>query len=73
MASADVGAQGVSSYAPGVASYAPGVSSYAPGVGSGKLLQVPIHVPVNACGNRASSACWTRPSATPVSTPDRLP
>ncbi|GGY28669.1 chaplin [Streptomyces xanthochromogenes] len=36
MASADAGAQGVAANSPGVL--------------SGNLLQVPVHVPVNACG-----------------------
>ncbi|MFJ6485959.1 MULTISPECIES: chaplin [unclassified Streptomyces] len=39
-ASADAGAQGV--------------AGYSPGVGSGNLIQVPIHIPVNACGNTVS-------------------
>ena len=40
VASADAGAQGV--------------AAYSPGVGSGNLIQVPIHIPVNACGNTIS-------------------
>lgn len=36
-ASADAGAQGVAAYSPGVT--------------SGKLIQIPIHIPINACGN----------------------
>ncbi|MFI8101256.1 chaplin [Streptomyces sp. NPDC086023] len=28
-----------------------GVAAYSPGVGSGNLIQVPIHIPINACGN----------------------
>ncbi|MFI5618648.1 chaplin [Streptomyces sp. NPDC051567] len=36
-ASADAGAQGLAAYSPGVA--------------SGNLVQIPVHVPVNACGN----------------------
>lgn len=40
VASADAGAQGV--------------AAYSPGVGSGNLIQVPIHIPVNACGNTVS-------------------
>ncbi|MDQ0988507.1 chaplin [Streptomyces sp. V2I9] len=37
MASADAGAQGL--------------AAGSPGVGSGNVLQVPVHVPVNLCGN----------------------
>jgi hypothetical protein len=40
VASADTGAQGV--------------AAYSPGVGSGNLIQVPVHIPVNACGNAVS-------------------
>ncbi|MCY0932480.1 chaplin [Streptomyces sp. H27-H1] len=39
-ASADAGAQSV--------------AAYSPGVGSGNLIQIPIHIPVNACGNSIS-------------------
>lgn len=28
-----------------------GTASHSPGVASGNLIQVPVHVPVNACGN----------------------
>ncbi|MFI8195384.1 chaplin [Streptomyces sp. NPDC085942] len=37
MASADAGAQGLAAGSPGVA--------------SGNVLQIPVHVPVNLCGN----------------------
>ncbi|MFH9295053.1 chaplin [Streptomyces sp. NPDC017520] len=37
MASADAGAQGL--------------AAASPGVGSGNVVQVPVHVPVNLCGN----------------------
>ncbi|NEA08859.1 chaplin, partial [Streptomyces sp. SID10692] len=37
MASADAGAQGL--------------AAGSPGVGSGNVLQVPVHIPVNLCGN----------------------
>ncbi|MFI0990805.1 chaplin [Streptomyces exfoliatus] len=40
LAAADTGAQGV--------------AAYSPGVGSGNLIQIPVHVPVNACGNTVS-------------------
>ncbi|MEU6621579.1 chaplin [Streptomyces litmocidini] len=47
-ASADAGAQGV--------------AAYSPGVGSGNLVQVPLHVPVNACGNTVSVIGLLNPS-----------
>ncbi|MFF7442098.1 chaplin [Streptomyces sp. NPDC008122] len=40
VASADAGAQGVAAGSPGVL--------------SGNLIQVPIHIPINACGNTVS-------------------
>ncbi|MCY0922310.1 MULTISPECIES: chaplin [unclassified Streptomyces] len=40
MASADAGAQGAAIGSPGVL--------------SGNLIQVPVHIPINACGNSVS-------------------
>ena len=48
MASADAGAQGV--------------AAYSPGVGSGNLVQVPVHIPINACGNTVSVIGLLNPS-----------
>ncbi|KPI12347.1 protein of unknown function DUF320 [Actinobacteria bacterium OV450] len=48
LASADAGAQGV--------------AAGSPGVGSGNLIQVPIHIPVNACGNTVSVVGLLNPS-----------
>ncbi|MGW8360374.1 chaplin [Streptomyces wedmorensis] len=48
VASADAGAQGV--------------AAYSPGVGSGNLIQVPIHIPINACGNTVSVIGLLNPS-----------
>jgi hypothetical protein len=31
-----------------------GIAQHSPGVVSGNLVQVPVHVPVNACGNTVS-------------------
>lgn len=33
---------------------AQGIAAYSPGVASGNLIQTPIHIPVNACGNSVS-------------------
>nr|WP_205380241.1 chaplin [Streptomyces sp. SID7805] len=33
---------------------AQGIAQHSPGVVSGNLVQVPVHVPVNACGNTIS-------------------
>ncbi|MFI8826122.1 chaplin [Streptomyces sp. NPDC053431] len=48
VASADAGAQGV--------------AAYSPGVGSGNLVQAPLHIPVNACGNAVSVIGLLNPS-----------
>ncbi|WP_407841048.1 chaplin [Streptomyces sp. DSM 116496] len=40
VASADAGAQGL--------------AAYSPGVGSGNLIQIPVHIPINVCGNSVS-------------------
>ncbi|MFF9853983.1 chaplin [Streptomyces litmocidini] len=48
VASADAGAQGV--------------AAYSPGVGSGNLIQLPVHVPINACGNTVSVIGLLNPS-----------
>ncbi|MFC6517556.1 chaplin [Streptomyces goshikiensis] len=48
MAAADAGPQGV--------------AAGSPGVGSGNLIQVPIHIPVNACGNTVSVIGLLNPS-----------
>ncbi|MEW5629004.1 chaplin [Streptomyces hydrogenans] len=41
---------------------AQGMAAYSPGVGSGNLIQVPIHIPVNACGNTVSVIGLLNPS-----------
>lgn len=33
---------------------AEGQTAHSPGVGSGNLVQVPVHIPVNLCGNTVS-------------------
>ncbi|MEV4947330.1 chaplin [Streptomyces sp. NPDC053755] len=35
-------------------SWSEGAAAYSPGLGSGNVIQVPVHVPVNACGNTVS-------------------
>ncbi|MFD3555886.1 chaplin [Streptomyces goshikiensis] len=48
IASADAGAQGAAIGSPGVA--------------SGNLVQVPVHVPVNVCGNTVNAAALLSPA-----------
>ncbi|MGP4003488.1 chaplin [Streptomyces sp. 8N706] len=33
---------------------AQGAAVFSPGIGSGNVVQAPVHVPVNACGNTIS-------------------
>ncbi|QKW18174.1 chaplin [Kitasatospora sp. NA04385] len=49
-ATAVVGTAGAASASAG----AEGVAAGSPGVLSGNLIQVPVHVPVNLCGNSVS-------------------
>ncbi|WP_156727746.1 chaplin [Streptomyces apocyni] len=39
-----------------------GHASHSPGVGSGNLLQVPIHIPVNVCGNTVNGIAGLNPT-----------
>ncbi|MFE9724132.1 chaplin [Streptomyces sp. NPDC005794] len=41
---------------------AEGAAVNSPGVGSGNVAQVPVHVPVNACGNTVNAAALLNPS-----------
>ncbi|MFD3483716.1 chaplin [Streptomyces sp. NPDC058665] len=41
---------------------AEGVAANSPGVLSGNLLQIPVHVPVNLCGNTAGLAGLLNPT-----------
>ncbi|MER7462896.1 chaplin [Streptomyces sp. NPDC097981] len=41
---------------------ADGVATESPGVLSGNLLQVPVHVPVNVCGNTANVIAALNPA-----------
>jgi hypothetical protein len=45
---------GIASAHTGGGAHADGVAKNSPGVVSGNLIQVPVHVPVNACGNTVS-------------------
>ncbi|MGH3314316.1 MAG: chaplin [Streptomyces sp.] len=41
---------------------AQGFAAGSPGVGSGNTIQVPVHVPVNACGNTISVVGFLNPA-----------
>ncbi|MEV0179431.1 chaplin [Streptomyces sp. NPDC050625] len=41
---------------------AQGTASNSPGVLSGNVIQVPVHVPVNVCGNTVDVAALLNPS-----------
>ncbi len=48
LAAADAGAQGA--------------AAHSPGVGSGNAIQVPVHVPVNVCGNTVNLIALLNPA-----------
>ncbi|MET7641427.1 chaplin [Streptomyces sp. NPDC005438] len=41
---------------------AQGVAAHSPGVASGNVLQVPVHIPVNLCGNSINVIGLLNPS-----------
>ncbi|MEV7023321.1 chaplin [Kitasatospora sp. NPDC093558] len=41
---------------------AEGVAANSPGVGSGNQIQVPIHIPINLCGNSVNLAGLLNPA-----------
>jgi hypothetical protein len=43
-------------------SMADGQAVGSPGIVSGNLIQVPVHVPVNACGNTVNGAAGLNPT-----------
>ncbi|MEK2476332.1 MULTISPECIES: chaplin [Streptomyces] len=49
-----VGGAGIASASGHGGAHAAGKAVGSPGVLSGNLIQVPIHVPINVCGNTAS-------------------
>ncbi|MFD9500152.1 chaplin family protein [Streptomyces sp. NPDC060035] len=38
------------------------VAAHSPGVGSGNVVQVPVHVPVNVCGNTVNVIALLNPA-----------
>ncbi|MFD9724626.1 chaplin [Streptomyces sp. NPDC059072] len=41
---------------------AQGAAGHSPGVGSGNVIQVPMHIPVNVCGNTVNVIGLLNPS-----------
>ncbi|WP_424213270.1 chaplin [Streptomyces sp. BI20] len=41
---------------------AEGVAAHSPGVLSGNVIQVPVHIPVNVCGNTVNVIALLNPS-----------
>lgn len=41
---------------------AKGVAQGSPGIGSGNVIQVPVHIPINICGNTISVAGAINPA-----------
>ncbi|UNO41629.1 chaplin [Streptomyces sp. MST-110588] len=56
-----VGGAGMASATDGGAA-AQGVAQHSPGVASGNVVQVPVHVPVNVCGNTINVVGVLNPS-----------
>ncbi|MEV6401027.1 chaplin [Streptomyces sp. NPDC051907] len=42
--------------------HAEGVAAHSPGVLSGNLIQLPVHVPVNVCGNTVNIIALLNPT-----------
>lgn len=58
-----IGGAGSAVADPGPGAYAEGFVANSPGVLSGNLLQVPVDVPINACGNSLNLAGLLNPAA----------
>ncbi|MEU9107928.1 chaplin [Streptomyces xanthophaeus] len=61
-AAALMGAAGLASANGGSGASAEGLAAGSPGVLSGNLLQVPVHVPVNVCGNTVNVIALLNPA-----------
>ncbi|GHI89166.1 chaplin [Streptomyces xanthophaeus] len=61
-AAALMGASGLASAHGGSGASAEGLAAGSPGVLSGNLLQVPVHVPVNVCGNTVNVIALLNPA-----------
>ncbi|WUJ19857.1 chaplin [Streptomyces sp. NBC_00390] len=59
----NVCANGESTGSASAGSWAYGVAVSSPGVLSGNVVQVPVHVPVNVCGNSVNVIGMLNPSA----------
>ncbi|MER7762435.1 chaplin [Streptomyces sp. NPDC097619] len=57
-----MGGAGAASAHDGSGASAHGVAEGSPGVLSGNLLQVPVHVPVNVCGNTVNVIGFLNPA-----------
>ncbi|MCX4667423.1 chaplin [Streptomyces sp. NBC_01381] len=49
-----IGGAGAATADPFPSAHAVGATQYSPGLVSGNVVQVPVHLPVNACGNTVS-------------------
>jgi hypothetical protein len=57
-----VGGAGMASAHGDSGASAEGVAAHSPGVLSGNLVQVPVHVPVNVCGNTVNVIALLNPA-----------
>lgn len=58
-----IGGAGTAVADPGPGAYAEGTAQNSPGVLSGNLLQVPVDIPLNACGNSLNVIAALNPAA----------
>lgn len=58
-----IGGAGTAVADPGPGAYAEGTAQNSPGVLSGNLLQIPVDIPVNACGNSLNLIGALNPAA----------
>lgn len=57
------GAGSAAADGPGSGAYAEGTAKNSPGVLSGNVLQVPVDIPINACGNTLNVVGLLNPAA----------
>ncbi|MFG2497548.1 chaplin [Streptomyces sp. NPDC048441] len=58
-----IGGAGAAVADPGPGAYAEGTVAHSPGLLSGNLVQIPVDVPINACGNSLNLIGALNPAA----------
>ncbi|NBE54802.1 DUF320 domain-containing protein [Streptomyces sp. YC537] len=57
-----LGGAGAAVADPGPGASATGIAASSPGVASGNVLQIPVSVPINACGNSLNAIALLNPT-----------